>query len=82
MNLLIKPFVPNAPFLYSLRTSENLTVFLHFHGIKKRNLVLKWAKMMLILFKHFCRIVEDFRPRTQRQPNQGDILAMLCRYKE
>ena len=25
--LLIKPFVPNASFLYPLKTSENLTVF-------------------------------------------------------
>ena len=30
----INPFVPNAPFLYSLKTSENLTVFC-FQGVEK-----------------------------------------------
>ena len=25
---LVNPFVPNAPFLYPLKTSENLTIFL------------------------------------------------------
>ena len=33
--LLIKPFVPNAPFLYPLKTSENLTVFLCFQGVQR-----------------------------------------------
>ena len=31
----INPFVPNAPFLYLLKTSENLTVFCCFHGVEK-----------------------------------------------
>ena len=29
----INPFVPNAPFLYFLKTLENLTVFCCFQGI-------------------------------------------------
>ena len=29
------PFVPNAPFLYPLKTSENLTAFGCFQGVKK-----------------------------------------------
>ena len=28
-------FVPSAPFLYSLKTPENLTIFLHFQGVEK-----------------------------------------------
>ena len=31
----LNPFVPNAPFLYPLKTSENLTVFLCFQELQK-----------------------------------------------
>ena len=31
----VNPFVPNAPFLYTLETSENLTVFSCFQGVEK-----------------------------------------------
>ena len=31
----INPFVPSAPFLYLLKTSENLTVFWCFQGVEK-----------------------------------------------
>ena len=36
------PFVPNAPFLYPLKTSENLKVFLMFSGGRER---VHWEKM-------------------------------------
>ena len=29
------PFIANAPFLYSLKTSENLTIFRCFQGVEK-----------------------------------------------
>ena len=46
--LLINPFVPNAPFLYSL----NLTVFWCFQGIEKRCIGNKWVSNTSInLFK-------------------------------
>ena len=32
------PLVPNEPFLYPLKTSENLTVFWYFHGVEKSSL--------------------------------------------
>ena len=31
----LNPFLPNAPFLYPLKTSENLKVFLHFQWVEK-----------------------------------------------
>ena len=40
----INPFVPNAPFLYPLKTSENLTVFC-FHGVEKGCIGTKWVKV-------------------------------------
>ena len=40
----INPFVPNAPFLYPLKTSENLTVFWCFQGVGKRCIGSKWIK--------------------------------------
>ena len=32
---ITNPFVPNSPFLYRLKTSENLTVFWCFQGVEK-----------------------------------------------
>ena len=40
----IKPFVPNAPFLYTLKTSENLTAFWCFQGLEKGYIGNKWVK--------------------------------------
>ena len=34
-SMLINPFVPNAPFLYPLKTSENLRFFDVFRGWRK-----------------------------------------------
>ena len=30
------PFIPNAPFFYPLKTSENLTVFLYFQWVERK----------------------------------------------
>ena len=43
----IKSFVPNAPFLCFLKTSENLTVFC-FQGAKKGCIGNRWVKHILI----------------------------------
>ena len=40
----IDSFVPNAPFLYPLKTSENLTVFWCFQGVGKECIGSKWVK--------------------------------------
>ena len=39
----INPFVPNASFLYPLKTSENLTVFWCFQGMKKGWIRNEWV---------------------------------------
>ena len=39
---IVNPFVPNAPFLYPLKVSENLTVFLMFSGCRER---VHWKQM-------------------------------------
>ena len=41
--LFINPFVPNSPFLYPLKTSENLTVFWCFKGAEKGCIREKWV---------------------------------------
>ena len=44
----INPFVPNAPFLYRLKTSENLTVFSYFQRVEKGcigNELVNWTKI-------------------------------------
>ena len=41
---MFNPFVPNAPFLYPLKTSENLTVFSCFQGIEKGCIGNDWVK--------------------------------------
>ena len=40
----VNPLVPNAPFLYPLKTSENLSVFWCFQGVKKGCIGKEWVK--------------------------------------
>ena len=40
----INPLVPNVPFLYPLKTSENLTVFWCFQGVEKWCIGNEWVK--------------------------------------
>ena len=51
--MTINPFVPNAPFLYPLKTSENLTVFLCFQGVEKGCIENEWVKTIR------CNISKD-----------------------
>ena len=44
--------LPNAPFLYTLKTSENLTVFWCFQGIEKGCTRYRWVE-------HLLRILES-----------------------
>ena len=39
----IIPFVSNAPFLYTFKTSENFKVFLCFHRVEKGCIGNEWA---------------------------------------
>ena len=41
------PFVPNAPFLYLLKTSEKLTVFWCFQGVEKGCIGNEWVKVFM-----------------------------------
>ena len=53
------PFVPNAPFLYPLKTSEKLSVFLCFQGVEKECIGNNWLKINSIYTKsdnNFWRI--------------------------
>ena len=43
-SLLFNPFVPNAPILYPLKTSENLTVLWCFQGVEKECIWNEWVK--------------------------------------
>ena len=45
--MLFNPFVPNAPFLYPLKTSENLTVFWCFQGVEKGCIGNEWVKQIV-----------------------------------
>ena len=40
----INPFISNAPFLYLMKTSENLTVFWCFQGVEKGCIGNEWIK--------------------------------------
>ena len=40
----LKPFVPNSPFLYTLKTTENLTIFWCFQGAEKGCIENEWVK--------------------------------------
>ena len=43
----INPFVPNIPFLYPLKTSENRKAFWYFQWLEKRCLWNKWIKLKI-----------------------------------
>ena len=43
----VNPFVPNAPFLYPLKTSENVSVFRCFQGVEKRCIAKEWVNTNL-----------------------------------
>ena len=47
----INQFVPNAPFQYPLRISENLQVFCCFQGVEKRYIGNKWVNEVSAYFK-------------------------------
>ena len=53
--LFINPFVPNAPFLYYVKTSENLTVFC-FQGVEKGCIGNEWVKRFIV------SVLNDFWP--------------------
>ena len=50
----VNPFVPNAPFLYPLKTSENSKVFRCFEGVEKRCIGNKWVKVNALLLLSNC----------------------------
>ena len=52
-NYALNPFVPNAPFPYPLKTSENCKVFWCFQVVEKRCIVNKWLKGLNIYFFPF-----------------------------
>ena len=43
---MINPFVPNAPFLYPLKTSENRKLFSYFQGVEKGCTGNEWVKQV------------------------------------
>ena len=46
------PFVPNASFVYPLKTSENLKVFWRFQGVEKGCIGSKWVNKGLTFIVH------------------------------
>ena len=51
--IYINPFVPNAPFFYPPKTSENLTVFLCFQRVEKECIGNEWVNNIknILVFK-------------------------------
>ena len=47
LHLIFNPVFPNALCLYSLKTSENITVFWCFHGVDKGCIANTWVSMHL-----------------------------------
>ena len=82
--LQTNPFVPNAPFLYPLKTSENLKVFWCFQGVEKRCIGNKWVKL---LFRHrsnlkffFSSAMSEEKFRTKQINRNGYVESekVLC----
>ena len=49
VDVFINPFFPNAPFLYPLKTSKNLTVFWYFQGVEKGCIGNEWVNFCITL---------------------------------
>ena len=64
----INPFVPNAPFFYPLKTSENRKVFLYFQEIEKGCIVNKLVNKSSPKFKKL---------QTQLCSEKKDILRFV-----
>ena len=45
----INPFVPNAPFLYPVKTLENLTVFWCFQGVQEGCIGNEWVNFLKVI---------------------------------
>ena len=52
----LNPFIPNALFLYPLKTSENLKIFWCFQGVEKGCIWNEWVKNGF-LWRYFWRIL-------------------------
>ena len=46
----LNPFFPNAPFLYSLKKSENLTIFWCFQGVEEGIIGNKWVNRISLRY--------------------------------
>ena len=49
---VLNPLVSNAPFLYPLNISENLTVFRYVQGIDKGCIGNKWVNVNKTFYQH------------------------------
>ena len=52
----LNAFVPNAPFLYPLKTSENRTVFWYFQGVEKGCIGNEWVNWLWIKCSKLSKI--------------------------
>ena len=65
-NNFLNPFVPNAPFLYPLKTLQNLTVFYKFRGQRKGALETNGLNLVHFSAIHCSDVsIVDFHQFTQ-----------------
>ena len=77
-NILLNPFVPNAPFLYSLKTSENITVFRCFLGVEKERIDDKCVNMIkLRICNMFILTGPESGKKKFREPIKNIFSAIL-----
>ena len=60
----VNPFVPNPPFLYPLKTSENRKVFWCFQGVEKGCIGNEWVKQAIVSKAHEHILFPFFRGST------------------
>ena len=63
--LYLNPFVPNVPFLYPLKTSNNFTVFWCFQGVEKGCNGNKWVNKQITFFCRFCHLANLLHTRKE-----------------
>ena len=59
LNALINPFIPNAPFLYPLKTPENNKVFSCDQWVEKGCIGNKWVQISTCYYSHNPNCVDN-----------------------
>ena len=76
---VLNPFVPNAPFLYSLKTSEKRKVFWCFEKVEKGCIGSKWVKVIFwVVVTIIFKALEELKFKRWRSQKSTKLIKQWC----